>query len=212
MSKKLIPFSWYPYTWGVKGKTREIYLAEFTLSGYELAVKLHQINKDSFNEDDYKKKLWEIELKYGKITEPVYHRRLVELIKDEKQRALATLELDYKENKISETEYSKQLATLNGEPWVTVMSMDFGGNKSLEGSFELDWNDKFVDKLVTEGYLGPTPDNIVNQWFMEVCRNVAMEEFDGTGDFTADSEANLDAVKRWGADTKSFGEGRKGYK
>jgi hypothetical protein len=90
--------------------------------------------------------------------------------------------------------------------------MDFSKGNSLEGSFELDWNQPFVDKLTAEGYTGPTPDNIVNQWFMEVCRNVAMEEFDGTGDFTADSEANLETVKRWNSEKESLKNGRKGYK
>jgi hypothetical protein len=87
--------------------------------------------------------------------------------------------------------------------------MDFAGKGALEGSFELDWNEQFVEKLKSEGYSGPTPDNIVNQWFMEVCRNVAMEEFDGTGNFTADSEANLDAMKRWSSET--LPAGRKGH-
>ena len=90
--------------------------------------------------------------------------------------------------------------------------MDFGKSTSLEGSFELDWNDAFVEKLKSEGYVGPSADHLVNQWFMEVCRNVALEEFDGTGDFTADSEANLEAMKRWSFETEVYKDGRKGYK
>jgi hypothetical protein len=87
--------------------------------------------------------------------------------------------------------------------------MDFGGKKSLEGSFELDWNEIFVESLKKEGYEGLTADSIVNQWFMEVCRNVALEEFDGTGNFSADSEANLETVKRW--NSESIGNNRKGH-
>jgi hypothetical protein len=90
--------------------------------------------------------------------------------------------------------------------------MDFSKGHSLEGSFELDWNDQWVEKLKADGYNGPTPDNIVNQWFMELSRNVAMEEFDGTGDFTADSAANLEAVKSWNGNTESLDKRRKSYK
>jgi hypothetical protein len=89
--------------------------------------------------------------------------------------------------------------------------MDFNGKNSKEGSFELDWNDAFVEKLKVDGYQGVTPDSIVNQWFMELCRNVAMEEFDGTGDFAADSESNLETLKRWNSQ-ESFPDGRKAHK
>ena len=205
-----LPFGALPGHGGLAGKTREIAKAEYELTGALLDLKLLEINHYDYDKDTYRKKTWDIELKYGQITEATYHRYLTELIKDPAQKALAILELDYREGKVKEIEYSKQLATLKNEPWVTVLSMEFGGKGALEGSFELDWNEQFVEKLKTAGYVGPTPDNIVNQWFMEVCRNIAMEEFDGTGDFTADSEANLEAMKRWSSE--SFPEGRKGYK
>ena len=119
--------------------------------------------------------------------------------------------MDLKEGKINETQYAKQHATLKNEPWVTVLQLGFGGDKSLEGNFELDWNDQFVDHLKASGYNGSTPDLIVNEWFMTVCKNIALEEFDGTGDFAADAEANMEAVRRWGS-TESYTDNRKGYK
>lgn len=207
-----LPFSLMPGSWGLAGKTKEIAKAEYELTGFELEQKLLQIKNGDFSADEMTRKYAELDLKYSKVTQAQYQRILATLIKDEKQRALANLELDQREGKLTEIEYAKQSATMSGEPWVTVISMDFGGKSALEGSFELDWNEQFVDKLRAEGYAGVTPDVIVNTWFMEVCRNVAMEEFDGTGDFTADSEANLDAVKRWSADTTPLANGRKGYK
>ncbi len=204
-------FGILPAHWGTSGRTREIMRAEYELTGYDLQKRLLEINADDFDDDVYRRKHWDIDLKFRKINEATYHRNLTTLIKDQKQKELAILELDYREGKVTELVYNKTTATLNGEPWVTVLSMDFGGKSSLEGSFELDWNEPFVNKLKAEGYSGPTPDIIVNQWFMTICKNIALEEFDGTGDFTADAEANLDAVKRWSADSKSFGEGRKGY-
>ena len=207
-----IPFGILPGHWGLKGKTREIAKAEYELEGFDLEVQLLLIRKDEMEHDDYEKRLSAINLKYKRITEAEHHRALAGLIKDEKKKALALLELDHQEGKITDLQYQKESATLRNEPWVTIINMDFSKGHSLEGSFELDWNDQWVEKLKADGYSGPTPDNIVNQWFMELSRNVAMEEFDGTGDFTADSAANLEAVKRWGTESESFGKGRKGYK
>lgn len=212
MAKKLIPFSWLPGHWGLAGKTRAAAQAEYELEGYERDEKLLSIRRDEMSEEDYNQRLLDLMLKYDKITRSEYNRELANMISDEKLRALSLLGLDLRDGKIGDTEYSKQCATLKGEPWVTVLNMDFDKGNSLEGSFELDWNDAFVAKLKAEGYKGISDDVIVNQWFMEVCRNVAMEEFDGTGDFTADSEANLDAMRRWSIDVDVHQNGRKGYK
>lgn len=204
-----IPFEWMPGSWGLKGRTREIAQAEYELSGYELEHKLLQFAEKEMEPKEFNRKMIELRHKHGKIEELDYHRALASLIEDDKQRELAEIEIDRRTGKLNDTEYSKKLATLKKEPWVNVVSMDFGGKTALEGSFELDWNDSFVDKLKEAGYVGATPDAIVNQWFMEVCRNVALEEFDGTGDFTADSQANLDTMKRWNAEP--IPGGRKGY-
>jgi len=206
-----IPFEWMPGSWGLKGKTREIAQAEYELTGYDLELKLLNLRQDELEMSDFKRKMAELELKYDRITKAHYHRCLADLIEDKGQKDLALLELDLRDGKIGSLEYEKRSASLKGEPWVNVVSMDFGGKTALEGSFELDWNELFVDKLKEAGYAGPTPDSIVNQWFMEVCRNVAMEEFDGTGDFTADSAANLETMKRWNS-SESLDKGRKGYK
>lgn len=205
-----LPFGYMPGHWGLKGKTKEIAKAEYELTGYDLERKLLDINVERYSEEEIKRKILDLDLKHEKITKAEYNRSLLEFIKDERQAKLALLELDLKDGNITNTEYAKQSSTIRGEPWVTVLNMDFGGKNSLEGSFELDWNEHFVTKLKNEGYTGPTPDNIVNQWFMEVCRNVAMEEFDGTGDFAADSEANLETVRRWNSEIIT--EGRKGYR
>ncbi len=212
MSKKLIPFHWLPASWGLKGKTREIAQAEYELEGYELAAKLLLIKKDEFDKDQYERRAIELEYNYDRLSDSEYNRALANLIKDEKKKALALLELDHQEGKITDLQYQKESATLRNEPWVTIVNMDFSKGHSLEGSFELDWNDQWVEKLKADGYNGPTPDNIVNQWFMELSRNVAMEEFDGTGDFTADSAANLEAVKSWNGNTESLDKRRKSYK
>jgi hypothetical protein len=206
-----LPFGTLPGHWGLAGKSREIAKAEYELEDFDRYLKILEIRKDEYRPEEYEEKILDLNFFWKRITKEEYDRALAELIVDVDQKALVTLELDRVYGKISGLAYDKALATAKKEPWINVVKMDFTQKSSLEGSFELDWNEYFVDKLNTEGYVGATPDNIVNQWFMELCRNVAMEEFDGTGNFTSDSEANLDAVKRWGAESKHIGGGRKGY-
>lgn len=201
-----------PGSWGLKGKTREVAKAEYELTGHALETRLLEINEGDYTMRDYAAKCNDLDLKYNKITKEEHRLRSAGLIDDPVLRDLAMAEIDYDGGMLTELQYNKKVATLKGEPWVNVVKMDFTKKSSLEGSFELDWNQPFVDKLEAEGYSGPTPDNVVNQWFMELCRNVALEEFDGTGNFTSDSEANLDAMRRWSSESESFPEGRKGYK
>ena len=81
-----------------------------------------------------------------------------------------------REQKIKKT--SKELATEAGEPWVEVISMEIDKDNPGQGSFELDWNDKFVANLIRAGYQGKTDQDIVDNWFRTVCQNVVMENYE----------------------------------
>ena len=75
----------------------------------------------------------------------------------------------------------KDLATERGEPYVAILSMDIDPNNMQNGSFELDWNDKFVANLVRAGYQMKPDDtdaDIVDRWFTAVCRNVVLETYE----------------------------------
>lgn len=75
----------------------------------------------------------------------------------------------------------KEEATKNGEPWVDIIKVDVDPNNINNGSFELDWNDKFLTNLIKQGYqLKPDEDEnvIVDRWFQTVCRNIAMEIYE----------------------------------
>jgi hypothetical protein len=75
----------------------------------------------------------------------------------------------------------KDLATERGEPYVTILSMEVDPENLQSGSFELDWNEKFVANLVRAGYqmnAKDTDSDIVDRWFTTVCRNVVMETFE----------------------------------
>ena len=81
-----------------------------------------------------------------------------------------------KEQKTKKT--PKELATERDEPWVEVLSMDIDKNNPGNGAFELDWNDKFLSNLIRSGYQGKTDQDIVDNWFKAVCRNVIQENFE----------------------------------
>jgi hypothetical protein len=76
---------------------------------------------------------------------------------------------------------AKELATERGEPYVSILSMEVDPNNMQNGSFELDWNDKFVANLVRAGYqMNPkdTDADIVDRWFTAVCRNIVLETYE----------------------------------
>jgi hypothetical protein len=72
----------------------------------------------------------------------------------------------------------KELATEAGEPWVEVLSIDIDKDNPGAGSFELDWNDKFVANLIRSGYQGKTDQDLVDNWFRSVCQNVVLENYE----------------------------------
>ena len=76
---------------------------------------------------------------------------------------------------------AKDLATERGEPYVAMLSMEVDPENLHQGSFELDWNEKFVANLVRAGYQmrsDDTDNDIVDRWFQAVCRNVVLETWE----------------------------------
>jgi hypothetical protein len=83
-----------------------------------------------------------------------------------------------KKAKVKPKKSEKEIATENGEPWVSVLSMELEKGSLDRGAFELDWNDLFVAKLVRAGYQGKTDNDIVDNWFQDVCRNIVLESYE----------------------------------
>lgn len=92
----------------------------------------------------------------------------------------------------------KEIANENGEPYVAILSMDIDPENLNQGSFELDWNDKFVMNLIRAGYQGKTDADIVDLWFQNVCRHVVME--------TWEQEQAMNPVRS--SKSKDIGNGR----
>lgn len=76
---------------------------------------------------------------------------------------------------------AKEEATAKGEPYIAITKVTLDQNDINNGSFELDWNDKFVLNLVKQGYKikqSDTDSDIVDRWFQTVCRNIALEIYE----------------------------------
>lgn len=187
--KRLIPFSWLPAAWGLKGRTRAIAQAEYELEGEALEYKLADINAEEIGDIKHQIHILSLDKKYNRIEEEAFEYKLAELKEDdhESERYQKTLlELDKQFDKITEAEYNKRLATLNGEPYINVISMEI--NEEAQGAFEFDWNDKFIEILEEAGYVAPSQEQVVDLWFSKVCKSVALEMFDGLGTTTEDLE------------------------
>lgn len=75
----------------------------------------------------------------------------------------------------------KEKATAAGEPFVAILKVDLDPNDINNGTFELDWNDKFLLNLIKQGYKFSQKDTdaeIVDRWFQTVCRNIALEVYE----------------------------------
>tara|TARA_B100001287_G_C22525978_1_gene454999 strand:+ start:326 stop:835 length:510 start_codon:yes stop_codon:yes gene_type:complete len=106
-------------------------------------------------------------------------RRLAELeITDVDKLKVENLKIDKKYGKISDVEFDKQTATLKGEPYVGVLKTHFNPQEPKNGFFELDWNDKFIEDLMTSGYTGEKDEEVINKWFNDLCRNIMLEDMD----------------------------------
>ena len=92
----------------------------------------------------------------------------------------------------------KALATAAGEPWVNVLGIEVDPENPGAGAFELDWNDIFVARLLKSGYQGKTDQDIVDNWFQDVCRHVVMETY---------QQEQADPTKRTN-NRKDLGNGR----
>ena len=72
----------------------------------------------------------------------------------------------------------KEIATEADKPYISIVKVNLDPNNPRYGSFELDWNTRFVQTLVEGGYRGDKEEDIVDQWFQDVCRHVVLETYE----------------------------------
>mgnify|MGYP003624805185 FL=1 len=101
-------------------------------------------------------------------------RRIV----DEKEQAIELEKINFKYGHIDQHAYDKNMATHNGEDYIRVVGMELDEGQPGKGFFELDFNDNFVEYLAKSGYEGLEPDQIVDSWFSDLCKNIVLSDLE----------------------------------
>jgi hypothetical protein len=70
----------------------------------------------------------------------------------------------------------KAAATAQKLPYIAVLKTHVNDQNLRNGFFELDWNEYFIVQLRADGYEGETEEQLVDQWWREICKNVAAED------------------------------------
>ena len=105
-------------------------------------------------------------------------RAIARRIVDEKEHAIALEKINFKYGHTDQHTYDKNMATHKGEEYVRVVGMELDENKPGQGFFELDFNDNFVEYLAKAGYDGLEPDQIVDNWFSDLCKNIVLNDLE----------------------------------
>jgi hypothetical protein len=159
-----------------------------------LAVELLKVQHKHLKVDDfeYDKRLVEIDYagdqkalaiellrvhhKHGKISDYDFAVTSAELTLTGDELAIRKLEIDYAADKISKNTYEKAVANIKKEPFITILDSDYDPKEGVDGLFfEFDWNEAWIVLLQQHGYHGLTEDEIVKQWFEDLCRSVIHE-------------------------------------
>ena len=175
----MIPFYLHPMSWGLKGQQLEIEQARYELGdGYifkkeelELKLKYKDISQESHDAD-----LLELDYRFGELTDEQYETNKIELLPDTDEKKRASFDCLFKFGHISEREYNKSIHSLEGKAWVDISS-DFDPKEGIDGvSFDLDWNDVFIEELRENDYEGDSDDDLVDAWLADICKTIAAEE------------------------------------
>ena len=109
------------------------------------------------------------------MTEEEILRSEARQIENEKDMEERISEIDLKFDRISQDEHNKKVASLNGESYIKVINLDLDEKSPGAGYFELDFNEHFVEYLANNGYEGIEPEEIVDNWFNDLCQNIVMD-------------------------------------
>ena len=96
----------------------------------------------------------------------------------EKELAEQQMKIDEENDKILLQADPKTYATKKKEPWVNVLDMKVNDDNIRNGFFELDWNDLFIEQLLSNGYgsEGDVPEEVVDRWFKDIVYNMLQDE------------------------------------
>ena len=105
-------------------------------------------------------------------------RAIARKITDEKEQAIALEKINFKYGHIDQHAHDKNMANFNGEEYIRVVGMELDEDKPGQGFFELDFNENFVEYLAKAGYDGLESDQIVDNWFSDLCKNIVLNDLE----------------------------------
>lgn len=173
----MIGFYLNPKNWFLDKKTKKVAHINYFLDGEERDRALARL-EDPVAQHELS---LAIELKYGHISNHEYTKRLIAWRKNMQQMTVAEAEISLLENdlahqQVTQVQYDKRMADIKKEPWVIVASVNLDPKNPGAGFFELDFNEHFVEMLALNGYGGIEADDIVNEWFNDLCKNIVLED------------------------------------
>lgn len=182
---RLLPFGFRNFFAGLEGKSKERARAEYYYTGEDLEREMLKIETGEDHENveetlsvEYQLEALNIDLKYERVTKEQYEyaRIFVEKEYDEEYE-LKKLELDLKFKYITDTEYEKAKANILKEPWVKADLRVDPDSGVLTGHYDIDWNDLWIAKLISEGYgkNAVSDEEIIDQWLTSIHRSILME-------------------------------------
>ena len=177
MSKRWIPFRFLPASWGLVGDAYLEAEACYSLDGAALERRLLQIRLRD-DPQRLERELVESALRHGAISPYQAALRRVELTHPPgTERDLANLAVEHEHGKIDDITFNKQRAMLKNEPWIGIVNSGFDPEQGIDGVFfEFDWNQQWIEYLRTNGYSGRTDEQVIDDWFTEVCRSHSMND------------------------------------
>jgi hypothetical protein len=196
MSKKnkKIPFNWLPASWGLSGKSRERAEAEYYFEGYDLEKRLIEIDYE--DNDEREVEFLRLDHKHGKIDDYTFALKYAERTLSGEALEIRKLELDHTAGKITLNEYEKRVANIKKEPYITVLNSEYNPDEGIGGLiFEFDWNEYWIKQLIDHGYSGYNEDQIIHQWFTDLCRSTIAEEIDSQ-DIPFNSGRVINTIRR----------------
>jgi hypothetical protein len=175
MKKPKIPFRLWPGSWGLRGRTREIAEAEYTLSGLELELRLIEITEDDPLQKEIK--TLQAKKKHKELSDYEFDKQICVLTTedDSVDQMVALLDVDLKHGKLDKIEHEKQVAEVRKEPWVAMPNISWDPSDPSRSFFELDYNSYWVEFLRENGYEGAGEEEVVENWLTDVCRAVASD-------------------------------------
>lgn len=164
----MIPFSWWPGSWGLKGKTREIAKAEYELEGYELEKRLAEIN--ATDSQALKQNYLDIDLKYNKISDYEHKLKSLQLNFDiqSSEYQAHKLEVDFENKLIDEYTFDYGVASLT-EPAVqknlNLIGVELKHNRITVQEYERRKADILEEPWIAMPKISWDPENGVKTYF-----------------------------------------------